>query len=29
MAIKAGDTLPDAKLKEMGDGGPRTSRSPS
>ena len=23
MAIKAGDTLPDAKLKEMGDGGPK------
>jgi peroxiredoxin len=23
MAIKAGDALPDAKLKEMGDGGPK------
>ena len=23
MAIKAGDTLPDVKLKEMGDGGPK------
>ena len=23
MAIKAGDRLPDVKLKEMGDGGPK------
>ena len=23
MAIKVGDTLPDVKLKEMGDGGPK------